>query len=460
MVSVCLILVIAVYLIGGALIRHNIKAAIKALPPEIQVSYEGLHPLIFQSALILKGLDIKIKNKDSLHLVIKEADLGGVSFLSWIFSKKLKLKSLKLVDATIEMGDSLPQMSNATLPFREADIQSLEWRNLTLLTQNLSAHGYVTLDSVRVDNNNSLTWSNYRITLGDLKYTAQKAFEKVHLQNLVLDSKTGTLTIDTAHFQPTVSKEALGKIKGHQEDYAEGTLEGIRATHMDLKMQKVEADSIKIETANIYVFRDRRLPLDTGNKPLPIDYLKGLPVNIRIRHLSWGPATFTYEEYPKQGDKTGYLKIERLRGQIQPFFNKPENGDPAYKKNLNAEGSLMGSGTVVTRVEMPMHGADPYKVQGAFRNLDLTSLNPSAVNLGDLRLESGMLNNLAFNFDMNGDKATGKVVGEYHDLVAAKLKGKAGKKEVCQPEDLLPAKAHSPWATLTITCRNPKGQGK
>jgi hypothetical protein len=169
--------------------------------------------------------------------------------------------------------------------------------------------------------------------------------------------------------------------------------------------------------------------LDTASKPLPIDYLKSLPVDIRIQHFSWGPATFTYEEYPKQGDKTGYLKIERCKGQIQPFFNKPEKDDPAYL-TLNAEGSLMGSGTVETQVEMPLHNADPYKVQGAFRNLDLTSLNPSAVNLGDLRLESGMLNDLIFNFDMNGEKATGKIVGEYHDLVADKLKDIGGKKEV------------------------------
>jgi len=41
-----------------------------------------------------------------------------------------------------------------------------------------------------------------------------------------------------------------------------------------------------------------------------------------------------------------------------------------------------------------------------------------------------MLNDLIFNFDMNGEKATGKIVGEYHDLVADKLKDIGGKKEV------------------------------
>ena len=82
----------------------------------------------------------------------------------------------------------------------------------------------------------------------------------------------------------------------------------------------------------------------------------------------------------------------------------------------------MNSGTVTATTKMPLHKGDSYKVQGAFHDLDVTKLNNPAENLGKLHLESGMLNSLAFQFEMTDEKATGQIIGEYHDLVVDKLK--------------------------------------
>jgi hypothetical protein len=69
-------------------------------------------------------------------------------------------------------------------------------------------------------------------------------------------------------------------------------------------------------------------------------------------------------------------------------------------------------------------------VEGAFHELDVTSLNNPAENLGHLHLESGMLNSLDFRFDMTDEGSTGQIVGEYHDLVVDKLKEKSDEKKV------------------------------
>jgi len=75
---------------------------------------------------------------------------------------------------------------------------------------------------------------------------------------------------------------------------------------------------------------------------------------------------------------------------------------------------------------MPLHKGAPYEVEGAFHDLDVTMLNNPAENLGQLHLESGLLNSLDFQFKMGEERATGKIVGEYHDLVVDKLKEKNG----------------------------------
>jgi hypothetical protein len=169
--------------------------------------------------------------------------------------------------------------------------------------------------------------------------------------------------------------------------------------------------------------------LEAGKKPMPAEFLRSLPVLVRVRLVKIGTTSFAYEEFPKKGNKTGELKIVRLKGTISPLINHPEAGDPAYI-TMKMEGSLMGSGSVVATTRMPLHAGDAYEVEGAFHELDVTTLNNSAENLGKLHLESGMLNSLAFEFSMNDEKATGKIVGEYHDLVVDKLRENSDEKKV------------------------------
>jgi hypothetical protein len=158
---------------------------------------------------------------------------------------------------------------------------------------------------------------------------------------------------------------------------------------------------------------------------MPVAALESLPIDLRIAKVEMGTTTFEYEEYPKEGEKTGTLKIEHMRGVIEPLINRPRPGDPAFI-TVRTEGSLMGSGSVAATIRMPLHKDGYYEVQGAFHELDVTRLNNPAENLGQLHLESGMLNQLEFQFEMGDERSTGKIVGEYHDLVVDKLKLKNG----------------------------------
>jgi len=250
------------------------------------------------------------------------------------------------------------------------------------------------------------------------------------MTNLRLDSKRSWLHIDSIKLSPTIDKVTLGGIKGHQVDCVTATSAGVEIEKLDvmaLLKHRLTADRITIRHNNIYVFRDRRLPLQPGKKPLPVDLFKDIPLSIRVQSVKVGAGTFTYEEFPAKGSKTGVLKILHMTVAVSPFINHPAPGDPAYI-NLVTEGSLMGSGSVTATTKMPLHKRYPYKVEGAFHQLDVTTLNPAAENLGDIHLESGMLNNLAFQFEMTEEKATGRIIGEYHNLVVDKLRGKDEKK--------------------------------
>ena len=229
-----------------------------------------------------------------------------------------------------------------------------------------------------------------------------------------------------------MDKFDIGKKKGHQVDYIEGFSAGISIEKLDvmqLFQQKLIAEKIIINQNRIYAFRDRRLPLQADTKALPVEDLKDIPINIRVGSLAINATTFTYEEFPKDGKETGTLKILRLHGSISPLINRPTKTDPEFMR-MKMEGSLMGSGTVEASMKLPLRKDSNYFVQGAFHNLDVTTLNSPAENLGKLHIESGMLNSLAFDFMMTEEKSTGKIIGEYHNLVIDKLREKSDEKKI------------------------------
>lgn len=139
-VSACLILLVAAYMATGVIIRGKIASTMRALPPSVSVSYRGLHPLIFQSALIVQGLDIRIvSDKDTSqveHLFIDRAELRGVSYFAWIFGNRLKAQKLLLDNCRFELheivldGDfAWPEMH---LPFVSASVREVHLQHLTL----------------------------------------------------------------------------------------------------------------------------------------------------------------------------------------------------------------------------------------------------------------------------------------------------------------------------------------
>jgi hypothetical protein len=367
----------AAYVFTNWLIRHKVEGHIRSLqPPGWRMSIGGV-------------------------------DLHGINYLALAFSRKqVKFGSVKLTHVQAEQGKEITLQG-------DIEVDSLYVNDLNKPMDSSNVH-----------------FGGIKLDLSHLSYTIPGAHSQLRITGLLLESRQGRLHVDSLRLVPTVGKLELGKMMGHQVDVVEAVAAGVAVEGLDIMgliKKHLNAESIVIRYSHISVFRDRRLPLVTGVKPMPVDYLKGLPVPVRVGTVKIEGGSFTYEEFPKEGNKTGVLKIERLSTTVRHLINHPVKADPEYV-TVSSSGSLMGSGTVEAVMSMPLRGDNPYKVEGAFHELDVTTLNPSAENLGNIHLESGMLNSLDFSFDMNEEKATGQIVGVYHDLVVDKLRGKDKKK--------------------------------
>jgi len=431
-------LAVAGYFIANAVIRSKVNQALKGLPSSVTIRYGSLSANVFAGSIEM--LDVTARYMPTLapspaysHQVsIDRLTVSGMSFFTWLTSHRMRVRGVRAEGMKVEIDEELLEKDSALQQMKPPQvdmlINQLELDGLEVVEtrkgkKTFSMEADLQLDSVTRD------------TVGGMQFVARRAEyavpdmdETIGLRQLEIYSKRKLLRVDTVEIRPTLGREEIGRSKGHQVDVVRATVEGLEVTGIDvmgLLQHRLYADQISLRSSRVHIFRDRRLPLEPGDKAMPMDALESLPVDLRVGRVRLGPTRFEYEEFPKIGDSTGKLVIERLHGTMEPLVNKPRPGDPAFI-TVTTEGSLMGSGIVKATTRMPLHKNALYEVEGAFHDLDVTRLNNPAEHLGQLHLESGMLNQLDFQFEMGTERATGKIVGVYHDLVVDKLKEKDG----------------------------------
>lgn len=441
-----MLLLVAGYFIAGPLVRRKVDAGLGQLPPSLRVSYSTIEVGILTGSVIIHGLVVKfVPGADSLHahkVAIDRVAVSGIGFWKLFSSKTFRAGKLQVEGCSGDLDQDLLEKDlpfpKVELPFTAAFIDRVEWKDVQVKVHKGGVkvaffRGRGEMDSVAVEDGREHLGTMWLLA-EEIRYNIPGAEQVIRVRNLELDSKKREIRMDTLRILPAIDKLQIARIKGHQVDCVEASSEDILISGLDvmaLLKHSLIADEISVRETRAYVFRDRRLPLEQGEKPMPVKFLKSLPVLVRVQLVKIGTTSFTYEEYPKKGEKTGTLKIVRLKGTISPLINHPEAGDPAYI-TMKMQGSLMGSGLVDATTKMPLRAGDAYEVEGAFHELNVTTLNNSAENLGRIHLESGVLNSLAFWFSMNDEKATGKIVGEYHDLVVDKLRENSDEKKVAK----------------------------
>jgi hypothetical protein len=314
----------------------------------------------------------------------------------------------------------------------------LDYRNAA---GSLALKGAITVHGLHLNANSRNSHQMFRpeavdFNFTDVKFNASNSAYHIRVGGARMQSRSATLSLTNVFIIPRYGKYEFSRRLGYQADRIEGGIDRVIITHPDwnhLANKGVYAASVKIEGYNIHVFRDRRLPLRPDVQPLPMDCLKKMAFTVKIKELKMANGEVSYEEFPKNGTQTGILRIERFALAIAPFTNRA-----ALVNNrclvLTTAGAIMGSGNVYATMFMPFDN-DKYFIKGAINNLDLTMLNSSSENLGKIRIKSGLLDSLGFEFGFDHVKSSGKIVGIYHRLIIQPLKRKGfeqGEKKIAK----------------------------
>jgi hypothetical protein len=371
-------------------------------------------------------------NRQYNETKISSIEITGFDVTELINKQVVNAEKIIIGESKIVVNDN-EKLKTQSLPFdlKKLYVNNFQCRSASILYKDkknkCSFIASINLHKLNIDKSfdtDGFHFASMQANLSEVLYSGS-GYHSTEIKNIELDSKKEIIQVEALRIIPQFGKYEFGRKLGRQADWMKANVSKIEIIKPDIHQlfhQKLVAEKVHIGESRAYIFRDRRLPRPQKIIPLPVAYMRTLPFDIRVKTVELANSSVAYEEYPKAGyGQTGILRIEKVKASLSPLINHPVASDPAYI-TMKVVGSIMGSGTAHGTIIMPLQKNIPYRIKGAIERLELTKLNSSSENLGKIRIKSGFLDFLFFDFTMTEQRSTGKIIGAYHRLVIQQLK--------------------------------------
>ena len=348
-----------------------------------------LLPLIFRSVLSFDKLEL-----DGAHIALRQnSQLKPDSASRRQNEFKLRIDDLLMTSAQIEYTDSLACESilafNSDVAIRNL---AMDFRADKPLAYSASA---LALDSVEMH-----MWKN--------PYTYRVHHAKV-------DFSRKLLAVDTIRFIPDYGKIEFGQHYGYEVDRFEGVIPFINAKGFTFDLA-ADTSLVKASLAEVQfylmVFRDKRLPFRRKEKPLPTTQLQQLPLTLVIDSLKIIKSYVQYEEFQNDAQEPGKIYFDDL----EAVFADINNRSPKGEISLHAKALLMGEGKVNLSAVFPPGENKRARLTGTLQDFSIPKINSMLTPVTNLKVESGKMDRLSFDFSYNNRRSDGQIELAYTDL--------------------------------------------
>jgi hypothetical protein len=176
------------------------------------------------------------------------------------------------------------------------------------------------------------------------------------------------------------------------------------------------ASKIVFQSFDLFSFKDKRIPfLRDYNIPLPMESFLNLSWKVKIDSILIKKSRITIEEFPEKGDERTTIIFTDVNASFTGLNNRVTKNEPAYAL-LHTSGLLMGTGKIQAVLKFPLDSTSSYTAKGEISKFSLVKLNPVFIPIANIRIESGYLNSLTFDFTYTEFQSKGKLDLDYEDL--------------------------------------------
>lgn len=393
--------------IHGLLLEKNAYDTVCIYPEFISIANvraEGIRmlPLIFNSVLDFEELHL-----DSARILIRE-------------------NSLFKLDSAAKRENELSVKTDRVF-IRSADLQYIDSLHCRLIT---SWHGDFSLEGLemefRIDK--PFRYSAQKLMLDGSQVRLPLDFYTLKIKKATIDFLSETLAVDSVRVIPDYGKLEFGRQRGYEVDRFESVIPFIKASDFSFSIHdsaRTTAGLVEIQFI-LKIFRDKRLPFKKTPKHLPVDMVRSLPFSLVIDSLKVIKSYIQYEEFPDEASQAGGIFFDN----VYAVLSNIKNGEEKGQAHLHAHASLMGRGKIAVSVTFPLSRNKRSSLSGSLENFPLPKINPMLTPSTNLKIESGNMKKLSFNFWFNAVRSDGEIELNYKDLKLISFKEEQKNKRV------------------------------
>jgi hypothetical protein len=295
--------------------------------------------------------------------------------------------------------------------FKLEYVDSATCELITGVTSDLQATGFFLdlSDSAKAE------WNAEKLRIGKSTVQQPGSFYNYELHEANLNFVTGEIQIDSLRIMPTLSKVAFGRKIGNDLDRIDGVIPFIKLTNFKYRY----SDSLDVAVGGAEVqfffkiFHDKRLPHKKKYTLLPVQQIKQFGFGLTIDSLKVIKSFVSYEEIPPGGEEAGMVFFDDLYASVYHISN-----DVTLKKGIEmqAQSRFMGKGALKVKSQFPWEDKEQCRISGALQDFDLTEVNTMLVPAANVKIESGKLDELSFQFAYDHEKSNGELQLNYRDL--------------------------------------------
>ncbi|HEX6222793.1 MAG TPA: DUF748 domain-containing protein [Chryseolinea sp.] len=376
----------------------------------------------------------------SVTAYLKNAVVKNIGLYDILVNKELTIKEVMLTDGGVDVRQkktkTKPSVKKTGSKLKKISIGRIVIQNIkaTLGEDSLKQYsGLINLTLTNVQSSDTASISslraysvrNIQATIDKVLIKSGSGFYETRIGTVMVETKENKLRLDSLTLIPKYSKYKFSRVAGKQTDRVNAFVRSIEITGVQFDQINDSifiASKIVIVSPEVYSFRDKRMTFkEQKNKPLPIAALKEFNFDVEIDSIQIKDSKITYEEFPEEGFESGKIVFEDLQATMANVSNKHYANKPPYA-TLEATSKIMGKGAIHASFRLPLEEERPYHAKGNISRLPLHHLNPALENLAFIKIESGTLNDLNFDFEYNDKASNGTLTINYEDLKITGLK--------------------------------------
>jgi hypothetical protein len=255
-----------------------------------------------------------------------------------------------------------------------------------------------------------LAWST-----GESSRTPTDGLTRLLVDSVRASTVDSSFLVSGIEFAPTSTDAEFFRQLAARHDRIRVTVASVRGRGIDLyawMRGDVRARAIELDSADVDVLSNRRLPPGAGDPWLPTRRIRSFAGEMRLDTVLVS-GRIVYNEIPaRQARDAARIEFEQLDGRVTGISNAA--GAPPIV--LDASMSLFEAPATI-HIEIP-YDSSTYRMEmsGTVGAIDLTRVNSLTVPLQGIEVQGGHLAALRFDATVDGRTAGGTVWAAYRDL--------------------------------------------